>query len=228
MDTAGDLSVSPLSARRARRTRVVLPRTRGASRRASKRDATLLGAGRSHVPLSALVVEPDEASRVFIASTLTAARFNVTAANNFNDAKALLVAHPPMVLVTEIRLDAHNGLHLALRGRSIRPHMMVVLTSAFIDPVLQQEAERFGATFIPKPVAESELVAAVWRTALRQANPDGTFELIRAPFERRLGERRHGERRRNPAASRKERRNRDRRRRLAGLLNSPGSQLLAE
>jgi FixJ family two-component response regulator len=132
------------------------------------------------------------------------------------------------VLVTEVRLEAHNGLQLALRGLSIKPHMMVVVTSALMDPVLQHEAERFGATFVPKPVLESELVAAVYRTALRHANPDGTLEPIRAPFERRHGERRLGERRRSSAVGRKERRNRDRRLGIAGLLNSPGCQLMSD
>lgn len=194
-----------------------------------RNDAVKTRAGWSSLPFSALVVEPDEADRTFIASTLTAARFNVTAANNFSDAKTLLVAHPPMVLVTEIRLEAHNGLQLALRGLAMRPHMMLVVTSAFMDPVLQQEAERFGATFVPKPLAASELVAAVYRTALRQPAPDGTLEPIRAPFERRLSERRHGERRRYSLDSgRKERRQGDRRRLLAGLMNSPGRQPLTE
>jgi DNA-binding NtrC family response regulator len=223
--TPGDVAGTPLSVRR---TRFVLPRTRSADRHFVRDDAVRTRAGWSALPFSALVVEPDEADREFIASTLTAARFNVTAANNFSDAKTLLVAHPPMVLVTEIRLDAHNGLQLALRGLSMRPHMMLVVTSAFMDPVLQHEAERFGATFVPKPVAASELVAAVYRTALRQPNPDGTLEPIRAPFERRQDERRHGERRRYAAVSRKERRQVDRRRGIAGLLNNPGRQLSTE
>lgn len=163
---------------------------------------------------SALVVEPNDAERVFIASTLTSARFSVTATNNFRDARALLVPHPPFVLVTEIRLGAYNGLHLALRGRSTRPHMTVVVTSAFTDPVLQREAERLGATFVPKPMTASELLAAVYRTALCQPNPNGTVEPIRTPFERR-----QGERRRSVAAGvRQERRHGDRRRDITGLL----------
>lgn len=218
----GHLAVPPLSARR---TRVVLPRTRGTDPRVPKNEALLTRAGWSPWPFSALVVEPDEADRAFIASTLTAARFNVTAANNFSDAKTLLVSQPPMVLVTEIRLEAHNGLQLALRGLSIRPYMMVVVTSAFMDPVLQHEAERFGATFVPKPVLASELVAAVCRTALRQPNPDGTLEPIRAPFERRHGERRLAERRRSCQTGRRQW---ERRRGIAGLPNSPGPPPLIE
>jgi len=186
-------------------------------------------AGWSLLPFSALVVEPNQADRMFTASTLTAARFNVTAVDNFSDAKSLLVAHPPMLLVTEIRLEAYNGLHLVLRGLSKRPHMMVVVTSAFMDPVLRLEAERLGATFVPKPVAASELVAAAYRTALGQPNPDGTLEPIRAPFERRQRERRQGDRRRNSAVDgRGDRRGGDRRRDIASLLHHPVRESLSE
>jgi CheY-like chemotaxis protein len=163
---------------------------------------------------SALVVEPKDADRVFIVSTLTSAGLSVTATDNFRDAGALLVAHMPFVLVTEIRLGAYNGLHLALRGRSMRPQMTVVVTSGFPDPVLQREAERLGATFVPKPVTRAELLAAVYRTALRQPNPDGTVEPIRPPFERR-----HRERRQIAVAGlEQERRYGERRRDAAGLL----------
>jgi len=208
---------------------VVYPRTWGPNRHVGKTYAVRTRAGWSPLPFSALVVEPNEDDRAFIASTLTAARFNVTAANNFSDATSLLVANPPMLLVTEIRLQAHNGLHLALRGLSMNPHMMVVVMSAFMDPVLQHEAERFGATFVPKPVAASELVAAVYRTALGRPNPDGSLEPIRAPFERRHGDRRLGDRRQNFAViGQGGRRQGDRRRDIAGVLEGPLREALTE
>ncbi len=221
--TSAKPAIPPLPARPAR---VVYPRTWGPNRHVGQTDAVKTRAGWSQLPLSALVVEPNEDDSAFIASTLTAARFNVTAVNNFNDATSLLVAHPPLLLVTEIRLQAHNGLHLALRALSMRHHMMVVVMSAFMDPVLQHEAERFGATFVPKPVAASELVAAVYRTALGQPNPDGSLEPIRAPFERRLGDRRLGDRRlgdrrQSAVIGKGGRRQGARRRDIAGGLESP-------
>lgn len=163
---------------------------------------------------SALVVEPKEADRESIVSTLTSAGLSVTATDNFSDARALLVAQLPLVLVTEIRLGAYNGLHLALRGRSMRPYMTVVVTSGFPDAVLQREAERLGATFVPKPVTTPELLAAVYRTALRQPTPDGTVQPVRPPFERR-----HRERRQIAVSGlEQERRHEERRRDVAGLL----------
>ena len=139
---------------------------------------------------NALIVEPDVNDRAFITSTLALAGLAVARANTFGEAKALLVARPPILLVTEIRLGPYNGLHLALRAKSASPQMMTVLTSRFADPVLQRDADQLGATFVLKPVAAREFLAVVCRATRRQLQPDGTFEPVRPPFERRVGERR--------------------------------------
>ena len=148
---------------------------------------------------------------------LTAAGFKVSATDNYHEAKALLLTDPPLLLVTEIRLGAFNGLQLALRAGSagsMRPRTTVVVTSGFEDPVLRYEAERAGATFVLKPFTGDELLAAVYRTALRRPLPDGVLEPIRAPFERR-----HGQRRQTVAVGvGVNRRQSDRRRDIASLL----------
>jgi FixJ family two-component response regulator len=139
---------------------------------------------------SALVVEPNELDMISIVTALARAGFTVSATDNYPDAKALLATHPPLVLVTEIRLGAYNGLQLALRAQSAGSRVPVVVVSGFADPVLQRDAERAGATFALKPLTDVELLAAVYRTAIRRPNADGAFDPIQAPFERRLTERR--------------------------------------
>ena len=139
---------------------------------------------------SALVVDPEARDMMLLASTLTAGGFSVTVTPNFQDAKALLMKSPPILLVTELRLGAYNGLQLALRGRQMQPQMAILVTSSLVDAVLHREAELLGATIIPKPLVAREVLAAVHRTALRPANADGTFEPIRPPFERRTLDRR--------------------------------------
>ena len=72
-------------------------------------------------PLSALVVEPNELDLIRSVSALSGAGFTVSATGNYVDAKNLLTTHPPLVLVTDVRLGAYNGLQLALRaGRRSR------------------------------------------------------------------------------------------------------------
>jgi DNA-binding NtrC family response regulator len=162
---------------------------------------------------SALVVEPNEVDMIRIVSTLTGSGFRVSSTDNYPDAKAFLSTHPPLVLVTEIRLEAYNGLQLALRARSMTPRVTVIVTSGYPDSVLQRDAERVGATFALKPLDASELLAAVYRTAARRPDASGALEPIRAPFERRRAERRQ-----SAGSVSVERRLVDRRRDVAGLL----------
>lgn len=82
-------------------------------------------------PSTALVVEPNGADLALIKSALASAGFTVTGTDNFKDAGILLIEAPPSLLVTEIRLGAYNGLQLAYRGKSTRPPMTIVLTSAY-------------------------------------------------------------------------------------------------
>jgi DNA-binding response OmpR family regulator len=165
-------------------------------------------------PFSALVVEPSDVDAVFLVSALTTVGFSVTLTDNFADAKSLLNRLTPLVLVTEVRLGAYNGLQLAFQTRSAPRRITVVVTSAVADPVLQRDAERAGATFVSKPIATPDLLAAVFRTALRRPNPDGTVAPIRPPFERRKGDRRKA----SDLAIDTERRQADRRRDIANLM----------
>ena len=137
-----------------------------------------------------LVVDPDPADRIFVITALTAAGFSVRAADNYHEAKALLVATRPLILLTEVRLGAFNGLQLALRARAGTPKIPVVVLSAWHDKVLQRDAESTGATFAVKPLTREELLAAVYRTALRSSLPTDVEEPIRPPFERRQVQRR--------------------------------------
>src|SRR5688572_25320453 len=105
-------------------------------------------------PVSALVVEPDEADRLFFATTLTSAGVQVLEADNFWSARAFLEDRAPLLLVTEIRLGSYNGLHLALLGRLMSPQMSLVVTSRLCDPVLQRYGEGFGAVFVQKPMTQ--------------------------------------------------------------------------
>ena len=165
-------------------------------------------------PFSALVVETNGPDAVMAVSALTSVGFAVTLADSFDIARQLLVTRPPLVLVTEIRLGAYNGLHLAIRGAGMVPPLTVVVTSGTADVVLEREAERIGATFVLKPVTASELTAAVFRTALRRPNADGIIEPVRPPFERR----RHDRRTLTAGSMVLERRRLERRKDIRGLL----------
>jgi DNA-binding NtrC family response regulator len=110
-------------------------------------------------------VEPDQDDRALLFATLTRAGLCVTAVDSFASARASLVARPPSLLVTELRLGSYNGLHLAFLGREVQPQIAVLVTSGLHDPGLQRDAEALGATFLRKPIAPAELLAALDRAA---------------------------------------------------------------
>ena len=150
-------------------------------------------------------------------TALSAAGFGVRTADNYRDARSLLVVNRPLILMTEVRLGSYNGLQLALRARAATPRIPVLVMSGWPDPVLQRDAESTGATFAVKPLTRSELLAAVVRTVVRPPMVAADAEEpIRAPFERRQGQRR-------AAATREvqiERRVVERRRDIVGQLLS--------
>jgi len=137
--------------------------------------------------LTAVVVEPTLADTWFAVSGLADRGFHITVAENFLEGRTLIDKHPPSLLITELRLQEYNGLHLVLRGKAARPDMAALVLSATADPVLQSEAERMHATFVLKPTNSQEFLAAVHRTLFR---PSDDATPVRPPFERRVADRR--------------------------------------
>jgi len=142
------------------------------------------------LPLSgvpALVVEPDENERAFLISTLSSAGLAVTIADDFASARARLERHPPMVLVTEIRLGYENGLHLVHIARWMRRQPILVVTSRYRDPVLVRDAETLGATFLQKPLTTGALLATLVRlpSGVAGAGDDLIVDRFRSLEDRR-------------------------------------------
>jgi len=102
---------------------------------------------------------------------LTDAGGRVTIATSFADAKAHLEAQPALI-ISEVRLSAYNGLHLALRAQ-IRHVPAVILGDT--DPVLQLEAEKLGARYLPRTVNREQLLEVV-EPIMRAERPHPTCD----------------------------------------------------
>ena len=137
--------------------------------------------------ISVLVVEPVLDELLEVVSAISNAGLHVTATATFSEAKSLISARTPSILIAAIRLGLYNGLHLVLRGKAMRPEMAALVTAPEHDPVLQADAEAVGATFMVKPVSQQDLIAAALQTLFRS---DPNAGPIRPPFERRVRDRR--------------------------------------
>ena len=71
----------------------------------------------------------------------------VQVATTFPQAKTILRQQPPDVLVTELRLNEFNGLHLALWSRVRAPHLRSVIIG-HLDPNLEADARAFGLVYL--------------------------------------------------------------------------------
>jgi DNA-binding NtrC family response regulator len=72
------------------------------------------------------------------------AGYRPSVATTFQSANRQLRTHP-QVVITQLRLQEYNGLHLALRARQAGIPAVVVGDA---DAVLERDAEQLGATFV--------------------------------------------------------------------------------
>ena len=95
------------------------------------------------------------------AGLLCEAGYLVAAVSSFEKARALLDSISPSLLVTDIRLGAFNGLHLAIHSRFEHPNLPVMVTYARADPVFEAEANDCGAAFVVAPLDSPEFLSRV-------------------------------------------------------------------
>jgi len=105
-----------------------------------------------------LIVDDDEGTRAGLAQLLEQAGYEATTVGRFQDALRIVRTNPPDLLITDVRLEAYNGLQLVL---SSPHHVPAIVITGFADPVLETEARRRGAEYLLKPVSPGLLLTLV-------------------------------------------------------------------
>ena len=105
-----------------------------------------------------LVVDDNELLLNTLVRSLALAGFEVVAHGTFEQARQALASERFDAVVTDVRLGDFNGLQLAVVSRTTNPDIRIIVFSGYDDPVLREEAESVGATFLLKPVPGSEFV----------------------------------------------------------------------
>jgi CheY-like chemotaxis protein len=116
----------------------------------------------------ALVVGPDRAIQDEYAQQLHELAFRVYEADSLAAARQLLTEVRPDVLVTALRLQEHNGIHLAHLARATLPGLPVII-AGYADVVLQAEAASVGAIYLT--TEDARTVAAAAQRAARANRP---------------------------------------------------------
>ena len=110
-----------------------------------------------------------------VAAVLTQLGFTVTVVSDFALAKQTVTTNPPDLLITEVRLGAHNGLHLVIAGKAVFPGLAAIAIGGVQDAALRGEAEQAGAILIAGDVDRGVLVetlGTVLRWPLRRVGPE--------------------------------------------------------
>jgi ActR/RegA family two-component response regulator len=112
-------------------------------------------------PLKVLIVDTDwEIVRELSAAT-RALGGEPLEATTYEAARQLWMAERPPFLVADIRLGPFNGLQLLLRAKDDRPDVVAAITSSVADGVLEADTQRFGATFLVKPLEAGQVLKAL-------------------------------------------------------------------
>ena len=107
-----------------------------------------------------MVVEREE--RASLTATLEDEGHRVTATASFAEARQQLEKHPPGVVISDIRLGAFNGLHLALLATDLPTTASIVLDD-HRDHVFESQAQQFRSVYLVKPIDPLALTAHVSR-----------------------------------------------------------------
>lgn len=92
-----------------------------------------------------------------LAPALVSAGYEATVVGDFVAAKAYLDMRPDL-LITELKLGAYNGLHLAIRAGVQQTPAIVI---GELDPVLKADAERQRATYLVTPIDQQSVLQLV-------------------------------------------------------------------
>jgi DNA-binding NtrC family response regulator len=105
-----------------------------------------------------LVVDDEPSLLEAMNIAFTRAGRYVVCCRTFGEGRERLLSEDFDVMVTDVRLGAFNGLQLAVIARDRHPRMKIIVFSGFDDPVLREEAENLGASYVLKPVGADRLL----------------------------------------------------------------------
>lgn len=122
--------------------------------------------------LNVLVVDDDSVIRELLRMHLASADFNVTVAEDGEEAFALIVNNPPDLIITDISMPRMDGFELleAVRARATTAFIPIILLSQHSDVSIFRRGMELGADdFLAKPVKRNDLLNSVAARLKRHA-----------------------------------------------------------
>jgi DNA-binding NtrC family response regulator len=95
-----------------------------------------------------LVVDSDARQLFWTLDLLQGAAYSATGARTFKAARSLLGSRRYGLLITNLRLQAYNGLQLIIEGHVLRPRMPAIIIDSLPDAGNEIQARRTGAAYL--------------------------------------------------------------------------------
>ncbi len=109
-----------------------------------------------------LVIDDEESIRFTFNAFLTDAGYRVSLAGTFSEGMDELVRNPFDVVLLDVILEGGSGLDLLRQMKPAETSPIFIVISGYPNPDAAADAKRLGAfEFIPKPVTQDRLLAAV-------------------------------------------------------------------
>lgn len=118
-----------------------------------------------------LIVDDNGSARDELVRVVQEGGYRTLTASSVPIAMELLAQAQPDLLITEVRVDTYNGLHLV--AMAPKPIPAIVVTR-YSDRVIEADARRLGAEYLSAPVSPDILRMAITRT-LANAAERGVF-----------------------------------------------------
>jgi len=98
-------------------------------------------------PHRALIVDRDARLATTLGVTVERAGYSVVCHSAFEQARGDLIARSAALLISNTRLAAFNGIHLAYLAKFVNPGVRIVIYAHPHDQVLAREAQAAGAFY---------------------------------------------------------------------------------
>ena len=133
-----------------------------------------------------LIVDDESSNRQTLKRVLSREGYSVSTAENAAIALAQVRQHPPVLMLTDIKMPGMDGIALLKQAKTLHPELEVIVMTAYGTVEQAVEAMKEGAwDFIAKPIKRADLIRAV-RKALEKQALSQENKALRSALERSM------------------------------------------
>jgi DNA-binding NtrC family response regulator len=121
------------------------------------------------IVVNILVVDSDARQLAWTLELLQSEEYSATGAQTFKAARSLLSSRRFDLLITNLRLQAYNGMHLILDNGVLRPHMPAIIIDSAPDSGNESLAHRAGAAYLGM-FPDADRLTALVRTLIEETS----------------------------------------------------------